>query len=211
MLLCFGWQSFDFTFMLYQCSFTITDHLFWECSKWTTICISSLSFVYPLSCTWNSFTHYLLFLCWCCDHIWLFTFWYVIDKKCICNIHTLFFHCYFLLYNVLNSISINFREKLRTFTSLQSMIDYFLSHQDPYHGPGQAMGLSFSVPQGVKIPSSLLNIYKELQKDLGCTIPSNGNLDKWAIQVIIASSVELYPRLVVCWHSLGMHPYIFVI
>lgn len=125
--------------------------------------------------------------------------------------HLVLLLLHLLLCNVLNSISINFCEKLRTFTSLQSMIDYFLSHQDPYHGPGQAMGLSFSVPQGVKVPSSLLNIYKELQKDLGCSIPSNGNLDKWAIQVIIASSVELYPCLVVCWHSLGMHPYIFVI
>ncbi|KAL0336638.1 UNVERIFIED_CONTAM: Uracil-DNA glycosylase, mitochondrial [Sesamum radiatum] len=54
--------------------------------------------------------------------------------------------------------------------------------QDPYHGPGQAMGLSFSVPDGVKVPSSLINIYKELQQDLGCTIPSNGNLEKWAVQ-----------------------------
>ncbi|KAL8034840.1 hypothetical protein ABFX02_12G056900 [Erythranthe guttata] len=56
--------------------------------------------------------------------------------------------------------------------------------QDPYHGPGQAMGLSFSVPEGIKVPSSLLNIYKELQQDLGCSIPSNGNLERWAVQVI---------------------------
>ncbi|KAK6150587.1 hypothetical protein DH2020_015519 [Rehmannia glutinosa] len=54
--------------------------------------------------------------------------------------------------------------------------------QDPYHGPGQAMGLSFSVPEGVKVPSSLLNIYKELQQDLGCEIPANGNLERWAVQ-----------------------------
>ncbi|KAG8365747.1 hypothetical protein BUALT_Bualt17G0004000 [Buddleja alternifolia] len=60
--------------------------------------------------------------------------------------------------------------------------------QDPYHGPGQAMGLSFSVPEGVRVPSSLANIYKELQQDLGCSIPSNGNLEKWAVQVIVASS-----------------------
>ena len=55
--------------------------------------------------------------------------------------------------------------------------------QDPYHGPGQAMGLSFSVPEGVKVPSSLVNIFKELHKDVGCSIPSHGNLEKWAVQV----------------------------
>lgn len=47
------------------------------------------------------------------------------------------------------------------------------------------MGLSFSVPEGIKVPSSLQNIYKELQQDLGCTIPSNGNLEKWSIQVVL--------------------------
>jgi hypothetical protein len=55
--------------------------------------------------------------------------------------------------------------------------------QDPYHGPGQAMGLSFSVPEGIKIPSSLQNMFKELHKDLGCTVPSHGNLERWAVQV----------------------------
>ncbi|KAL8218477.1 hypothetical protein R6Q57_021850 [Mikania cordata] len=59
--------------------------------------------------------------------------------------------------------------------------------QDPYHGPGQAMGLSFSVPQGIKIPSSLQNMYKELQQDLGCSIPSHGNLERWAVQVKFSS------------------------
>ncbi|GAV69829.1 UDG domain-containing protein [Cephalotus follicularis] len=62
--------------------------------------------------------------------------------------------------------------------------------QDPYHGPGQAMGLSFSVPAGVKIPSSLLNIFKELNQDLGCPIPSHGNLEKWSVQgVLLLNSV----------------------
>ncbi|CAN1297665.1 Uracil-DNA glycosylase, mitochondrial, partial [Linum perenne] len=56
--------------------------------------------------------------------------------------------------------------------------------QDPYHGPGQAMGLSFSVPEGVKSPSSLVNIFKELKQDVGCSVPSHGNLEKWAIQVM---------------------------
>lgn len=45
------------------------------------------------------------------------------------------------------------------------------------------MGLSFSVPEGEKLPSSLLNIFKELHKDVGCSIPRHGNLQKWAVQV----------------------------
>ncbi|PNX54426.1 uracil-DNA glycosylase-like protein [Trifolium pratense] len=57
--------------------------------------------------------------------------------------------------------------------------------QDPYHGPGQAMGLSFSVPEGVKVPSSLVNIFKELKQDLGCSVPSHGNLEKWAVQHLV--------------------------
>ncbi|MDO4673683.1 uracil-DNA glycosylase [Campylobacter sp.] len=57
--------------------------------------------------------------------------------------------------------------------------------QDPYHGPHQAMGLSFSVPSGVKIPPSLLNIYKELREDLGIEIHKNGDLSSWAKQGIL--------------------------
>ena len=52
--------------------------------------------------------------------------------------------------------------------------------QDPYHGDGQAHGLSFSVRPGIDIPPSLINIYTELQDDLGCYIPNNGYLEKWA-------------------------------
>uniref|UniRef100_A0A453DEL6 Uracil-DNA glycosylase n=1 Tax=Aegilops tauschii subsp. strangulata TaxID=200361 RepID=A0A453DEL6_AEGTS len=65
---------------------------------------------------------------------------------------------------------------------------------DPYHGPGQAMGLSFSVPEGIKIPSSLQNIFKELHKDLGCTIPSHGNLERWAVQGILMLNTVLTVR-----------------
>ena len=54
--------------------------------------------------------------------------------------------------------------------------------QDPYHNNGQAHGLSFSVKPGVDIPPSLVNIYKELHDDLGCYIPNNGYLVKWAKQ-----------------------------
>ncbi len=54
--------------------------------------------------------------------------------------------------------------------------------QDPYHNPGEAMGLSFSVPKGVKVPPSLKNIYKELATDLGCAVPNHGDLSSWASQ-----------------------------
>lgn len=52
--------------------------------------------------------------------------------------------------------------------------------QDPYHNPGEAMGLCFSVPKGIRIPPSLQNIYKELQNDVGVSIPSHGDLSRWA-------------------------------
>ncbi|MBX7458586.1 uracil-DNA glycosylase [Qipengyuania sp. 1NDH17] len=57
--------------------------------------------------------------------------------------------------------------------------------QDPYHGPGQAMGLSFSVPEGVKLPPSLRNIYKELEADLGIEMPAHGDLTKWAREGVL--------------------------
>ena len=66
--------------------------------------------------------------------------------------------------------------------------------QDPYHGPGQAHGLAFSVPQGVRVPPSLANIYKELASDLALPIPAHGNLTQWAKQGVLllnnALSVE---------------------
>ena len=57
--------------------------------------------------------------------------------------------------------------------------------QDPYHGEGQAHGLCFSVQKGIQTPPSLVNIYKELQSDLGCYIPNNGFLEKWAKQGVL--------------------------
>ncbi|MBA3900276.1 MAG: uracil-DNA glycosylase, partial [Bacteroidetes bacterium] len=54
--------------------------------------------------------------------------------------------------------------------------------QDPYHGQAQAHGLCFSVPDGIKPPRSLINIYKELQSDTGMKIPASGNLEHWAEQ-----------------------------
>lgn len=62
--------------------------------------------------------------------------------------------------------------------------------QDPYHGYGQAHGLSFSVPDGIRPPPSLINIFKELHSDIGMPIPKTGNLTKWATQgVLLLNSV----------------------
>ncbi len=62
--------------------------------------------------------------------------------------------------------------------------------QDPYHGPGQAHGLSFSVPSYIKLPPSLKNIFKELETDLNLTIPKSGDLTQWAQQgVLLLNSV----------------------
>ena len=63
--------------------------------------------------------------------------------------------------------------------------------QDPYHGPGQAHGLCFSVKPGVKVPPSLVNIYKELHDDLGCSIPEDGYLVKWATQGVLMLNTVL--------------------
>ncbi len=66
--------------------------------------------------------------------------------------------------------------------------------QDPYHGPNQAYGLSFSVKPGVRIPPSLVNIYKELKDDLGCYIPNNGTLTKWAKEGVLLLNTSLTVR-----------------
>ena len=66
--------------------------------------------------------------------------------------------------------------------------------QDPYHEEGQAHGLAFSVQKGVRIPPSLLNMYKELQSELGCYIPNNGYLEKWARQGVLLLNAALTVR-----------------
>ncbi|THF73860.1 uracil-DNA glycosylase [Cohnella fermenti] len=66
--------------------------------------------------------------------------------------------------------------------------------QDPYHGPGQAHGLSFSVLPGVRIPPSLQNIYKEIQSDLGLPIPNHGFLEHWAKQGVLLLNAVLTVR-----------------
>lgn len=66
--------------------------------------------------------------------------------------------------------------------------------QDPYHGPGQAHGLSFSVPDGVPPPPSLVNMFKEINTDLGLPISKNGNLTKWAQQGVLLLNATLSVR-----------------
>jgi uracil-DNA glycosylase len=66
--------------------------------------------------------------------------------------------------------------------------------QDPYHGPGQAHGLCFSVPHGIPQPPSLVNIFKELQSDLGIPVPPHGNLEGWADQGVLLINATLTVR-----------------
>lgn len=63
--------------------------------------------------------------------------------------------------------------------------------QDPYHGPGQAHGLCFSVPQGIEMPPSLRNIFRELKRDLGVPMPTSGDLSAWAAQGVLLLNAVL--------------------
>lgn len=73
--------------------------------------------------------------------------------------------------------------------------------QDPYHEMGQAMGLSFSVPQGVMMPPSLINIFKEIESDLGTPMPADGDLTRWAKQGVLLLNATLTVRA----HVAGSH------
>jgi len=73
--------------------------------------------------------------------------------------------------------------------------------QDPYHGPGQAHGLCFSVPDGVEFPPSLQNIFKEIHGDLAVQIPVSGNLERWASQGVFLLNATLTVRA----HQAGSH------
>ncbi|MBQ4384027.1 MAG: uracil-DNA glycosylase [Firmicutes bacterium] len=75
-----------------------------------------------------------------------------------------------------------------------SQVKAVILGQDPYHGPGQAHGLSFSVKPGIEVPPSLQNIYKELQNELGCYIPHTGYLKKWADQGVLLLNAVLTVR-----------------
>jgi uracil-DNA glycosylase len=66
--------------------------------------------------------------------------------------------------------------------------------QDPYHGQGQAHGLCFSVPEGIRKPPSLVNIFKEIRDDLGYELPEGGNLEKWAKQGVLLLNATLTVR-----------------
>ena len=73
-------------------------------------------------------------------------------------------------------------------------VEVVILGQDPYHNKGQAHGLSFSVPDGIPKPPSLVNIFKELKSDLGIEIPENGNLTKWAQQGVLLLNASLTVR-----------------
>ena len=73
--------------------------------------------------------------------------------------------------------------------------------QDPYHGPGQAHGLCFSVPEGIAHPPSLRNIFKEIESDLKHTVPNSGNLEHWAQQGVFLINATLSVRA----HQAGSH------
>ncbi len=73
--------------------------------------------------------------------------------------------------------------------------------QDPYHNTGQANGLCFSVNDGVQIPPSLLNIYKEIKEDMGITTPESGNLERWSQQGVLLLNATLTVRA----HTPGSH------
>ena len=73
--------------------------------------------------------------------------------------------------------------------------------QDPYHEMGQAMGFGFSVPQGVVMPPSLINIFKEIEMDLGTPMPANGDLTRWAKQGVLLLNATLTVRA----HQAGSH------
>ncbi|MEK5079180.1 uracil-DNA glycosylase [Solibacillus sp. FSL W7-1436] len=86
-------------------------------------------------------------------------------------------------------------EKENIFNALQ-LTDYndvkvVILGQDPYHGPNQAHGLSFSVEKGQKLPPSLKNMMKELQQDIGCEIPEHGDLTSWAKQGVLLLNTVL--------------------
>lgn len=75
-----------------------------------------------------------------------------------------------------------------------SQVKVVILGQDPYHGDGQAHGLCFSVKPDVEVPPSLVNIYQELHDDLGCRIPNNGYLEKWARQGVLLLNTVLTVR-----------------
>ena len=88
-----------------------------------------------------------------------------------------------------------FPEQKNVFRALElspfSDVRVVILGQDPYHGAGQAHGLSFSVPDGIKIPPSLRNIYKEITNDIGVPTPNSGNLEPWSHQGVLLLNASL--------------------
>lgn len=95
----------------------------------------------------------------------------------------------------LDAATVVFPPKENIFKALQLVTPesakVVLIGQDPYHGEGEAMGLSFSVPQGVKVPPSLKNIYKERESDLGIPVSNSGDLSSWAQQGVLLLNATL--------------------
>lgn len=81
--------------------------------------------------------------------------------------------------------------------------------QDPYHGPGEAMGLCFSVPRGIKKPPSLVNIFKELNRSFGYPVPNNGDLSPWARQgvLLLNASLTVLHKQANSHKDFGWHPF----
>lgn len=87
------------------------------------------------------------------------------------------------------------KEIFRAFDKCEfEQIKVVIIGQDPYHGPGQANGLCFSVRDGVRMPPSLVNIFKEINKDLGKPIPTSGDLERWANQGVLLLNATLTVR-----------------
>jgi uracil-DNA glycosylase len=87
------------------------------------------------------------------------------------------------------------REIFRAFDSCDfNDVRVVIIGQDPYHGPGQANGLCFSVADGVRPPPSLVNIFKEIHSDLGSPVPAGGNLERWAKQGVLLLNATLTVR-----------------
>ena len=93
-----------------------------------------------------------------------------------------------VIFNALDSLSVD-------------KVKVVILGQDPYHGPGQAHGLSFSVPEGIALPPSLQNIYKEIETDLGKSRPASGNLEHWVKEGILLLNATLTVRA----HQAGSH------
>ena len=98
------------------------------------------------------------------------------------------------LKNEYNQKKVIYPEKKNYFKALDLVdlknVKVVILGQDPYHGPGQAHGLCFSVKDGIRFPPSLQNIFKELQSDLGIIVPKTGNLERWGQQgVLLLNSV----------------------